>query len=53
MRLGRFLEKQEGDINRRTSWTFRFFNRPVISILLESKPWQLNFRLVSNVDFQL
>lgn len=32
---------------------FRFFDRAVTSILLDSKSWRLNFRLVSKVESQL
>ena len=35
----------------RNSRIFRFFNRSVTSIILDSKSWQLNILLVSNIDF--
>lgn len=48
------MEKEERgiDIEERTSRIFRFFNRPVMSIVMD-KSWHLNFMLVSKIDFQL
>ena len=55
MSLGRVLGKQEKviKVGERSSWIFRFFNRSVTSIVLDSKSWELNILLVSNIDFQL
>ena len=52
---GGYLETYKRDIKieKRNSWIFRFFNRLVTRIVLDSTSWQPDFMLVGNVDFQL